>query len=128
MPTVIDLFAGAGGLSLGAYRAGFDVRVAIEKDENAMASHAANFPNTTHIQQDIMTLSGEDILRLSNIANGNLIGIIGGPPCQGFSSIGQGNVHDIRNRLFIKFFELVDELKPVFFLAENLMKSLFLMS
>lgn len=119
MPAVIDLFAGAGGLSLGACRAGFDVRAAIEKDENAMASHAANFPNTAHILQDIMTLSGADILRLSNIDNDDLIGIIGGPPCQGFSSIGQGNVNDIRNRLFVKFFELVEELQPVFFLAEN---------
>ena len=119
MPAVIDLFAGAGGLSLGACRAGFDVRAAVEKDKHAMASHAANFPNTTHIQQDIMTLSGADILRLSNIANNDLIGIIGGPPCQGFSSIGQGDVNDIRNRLFIKFFELVEELRPVFFLAEN---------
>jgi len=119
MPVVIDLFAGAGGLSLGACRAGFNVLAAVEKDEHAMASHATNFPNATHIQQDIMSLSGADILRLSNIANNDLIGIIGGPPCQGFSSIGQGDVNDIRNRLFIKFFEIVEELRPVFFLAEN---------
>ena len=119
MPAVIDLFAGAGGLSLGAYRAGFEVCVAVEKEEHAIASHIANFPKTTHIQQDIMTLSGADILRLANISNNDLVGIIGGPPCQGFSNIGQGNVNDIRNRLFIKFFELVEELRPVFFLAEN---------
>ena len=119
MPVVIDLFAGAGGLSLGACRAGFNVRAAVEKDEHAMASHATNVPYTAHIQQDIMSLSGADILRLSNIDNNDLIGIIGGPPCQGFSSIGQGDVNDIRNRLFIKFFEIVEELRPVFFLAEN---------
>ena len=50
MPTLIDLFAGAGGLSLGAARAGFDVRAAVEIDFHAMDSHRTNFPNTTHIQ------------------------------------------------------------------------------
>lgn len=119
MPTLIDLFAGAGGLSLGAARAGFNVRAAVEIDAHAMTSHRINFPNTIHIQEDIMTLNGADILAQANIQQQDLIGIIGGPPCQGFSSIGQGDVNDIRNRLFIKFFELVEELQPVFFLAEN---------
>lgn len=119
MPSLIDLFAGAGGLSLGAARAGFDVRAAVEIDFHAMDSHRTNFPNTTHIQEDIMSLNGTDILTQANIQQQDLIGIIGGPPCQGFSSIGHGNVKDIRNRLFVKFFELVEELQPVFFLAEN---------
>lgn len=119
MPIVIDLFSGAGGLSLGASRAGFNVAAAVEIDKNAIASHITNFPNTVHIQQDIMTLSGEDILNRAHIEQNDLIGVIGGPPCQGFSSIGQGNVDDIRNQLFIKFFDLVAELHPIFFLAEN---------
>ena len=119
MPIVIDLFAGAGGLSLGASRAGFTVGAAIENDKNAMASHILNFPNTVHIQQDIMELDGTTILQIANIQQNELVGIIGGPPCQGFSSIGQGNIDDKRNRLFIKFFEIVEELQPIFFLAEN---------
>lgn len=119
MPSVIDLFAGAGGLSLGASRAGFNVSAAVEIDSNAMRSHRTNFPNTIHIEQDIMSLNGNDILTLANIQVKDLIGIIGGPPCQGFSNIGQGDVNDIRNRLFVKFFELVKELQPIFFLAEN---------
>lgn len=119
MPIVVDLFAGAGGLSLGASRAGFNVAAAVEIDKNAIASHITNFPNTIHIQKDIMTLSGVDILNQAHINQDELIGVIGGPPCQGFSSIGQGDVDDIRNQLFIKFFDLVSELHPVFFLAEN---------
>ena len=119
MPTIIDLFAGAGGLSLGAARAGFKVAAAVELDSKAISSHITNFPHTIHIQKDIMTLSGNDLLKLSGIMRNELIGIIGGPPCQGFSTIGHGNVDDPRNQLFIKFFKLIEELQPAFFLAEN---------
>lgn len=119
MPAVIDLFAGAGGLSLGAARAGFDVIAAVELDSHAISSHITNFPHTTHIQKDIMTLSGAELLSLSGIRIDQLTGIIGGPPCQGFSSIGHGDVNDMRNLLFVKFFKLVGELQPAFFVAEN---------
>jgi DNA (cytosine-5)-methyltransferase 1 len=119
VPSVIDLFAGCGGLSLGASRSGFDVTAAVEFEPHAIASHIANFPKTRHIQRDVMTLSGEALLNLSRIKSNQLLGIIGGPPCQGFSSIGHGNVDDSRNTLFIKFFQLVEELQPVFFVAEN---------
>lgn len=119
MPTVVDLFAGAGGLSLGASRAGFNVGAAVEIDPHAMATHTLNFPNTVHIQDDITKLTGPDILARANLRPEDLIGIIGGPPCQGFSSIGHGNVDDIRNALFVKFFEIVADLQPAFFVAEN---------
>lgn len=119
MPTVIDLFAGAGGLSLGAARAGFDVAVAVELDSSAMNSHRENFPHTRHIQQDILALTGAQILQLSQLSSKDITGVIGGPPCQGFSNIGHGDVNDTRNQLFIKFFEIVNELQPVFFVAEN---------
>lgn len=119
MPNVIDLFAGAGGLSLGAARAGFNIVAAVEIETHAIESHMVNFPHTVHIQRDIMTLSGDELLQLVGIQCHELTGIIGGPPCQGFSSIGQGDVDDIRNRLFIKFFELIEELQPTFFVAEN---------
>lgn len=103
MPNIIDLFAGAGGLSLGAARAGFNVSAAVEIDTHAIESHRTNFPHTVHIQRDIMTLNGQELLRLAGIRQEELTGIIGGPPCQGFSNIGHGNVNDLRNRLFIKF-------------------------
>lgn len=119
MPNVIDLFAGAGGLSLGAARAGFNVSAAVEIDTHAIESHRINFPNTVHIQRDIMSLTGQEILQIAGVQECELAGIIGGPPCQGFSNIGHGNVADMRNRLFVKFFELIEELQPAFFLAEN---------
>ena len=119
MPNVIDLFAGAGGLSLGASRAGFKVISAVEIDKNAITSHAINFPKTIHIQKNILDLSGEELLQLSKTSANDVCGIIGGPPCQGFSSIGHGDVNDTRNTLFVKFFELIHEIQPTFFVAEN---------
>ena len=119
MPNVIDLFAGAGGLSLGAARAGFDVVSAVEIEPHAIATHAANFPMTRHIQKNMMELNGGELLAISEIPHGQLDGLIGGPPCQGFSNMGHRNVDDVRNGLFIKFFELVEETQPLFFAAEN---------
>ena len=119
MVKVIDLFAGAGGLSLGASRAGFDICAAVEWDKNAIHTHSINFPNVRHIQEDILELNAQTLLKVSNVKQNDLSGIIGGPPCQGFSSIGHGNADDPRNTLFIKFFYFVQELQPLFFIAEN---------
>lgn len=119
MPNVIDLYAGAGGLSLGASRAGFKVAVAIEIDKHAIETHQRNFPQTVHIAKDIRYISIEDIEKASGINRTNITGVIGGPPCQGFSSIGHGNVEDERNLLFMRFFEIVRDVHPLFFVAEN---------
>lgn len=119
MPIVIDLFSGMGGLSLGAARAGFRVCATVELDKHANLTHSLNFPKVTHIQADIMSLSGSDILNRANLKQNDIDGVIGGPPCQGFSSIGRGDVEDSRNQLFIQFFRLVSQLQPAFFLAEN---------
>lgn len=119
MRSVIDLFAGAGGLSLGAARAGFKVAAAIENDEFAIETHRKNFPSTNHSHNDIADLKGGDLLELAGLGKGNLDGIIGGPPCQGFSDIGERKADDDRNKLFYHFFRLVRETRPKFFLAEN---------
>lgn len=119
MPNVIDLYAGAGGLSLGASRAGFDVVAAVELDKHAIETHRINFPSTAHIEKDIRKVSVEDIEEVSGKNRRDIIGVIGGPPCQGFSAIGHGNVDDERNLLFTRFFELVQGIHPVFFAAEN---------
>lgn len=116
---VIDLFAGVGGLSLGAARAGFNVAAAVEIDKYAYAAHCLNFPNTKHIQTDITDLSEKDLLILSGLKKNEVHGIIGGPPCQGFSSIGRRIADDPRNTLFSKFFLLVRKIRPAFYLAEN---------
>lgn len=119
MPNVIDLFSGAGGLSLGASRAGFSVRGSVEIDEFASEVHRLNFAECKHINQDVATLSGKDLLSLSGITEGTLSGLIGGPPCQGFSTIGRREEGDSRNNLFGHFFRLVAETNPAFFVAEN---------
>ncbi len=119
MPKIIDLFAGAGGLSLGAARAGFEVAAAIELDKFAVETHAKNFPNTPHFQEDIFTLTGKKLLELAKLKKGELDGLIGGPPCQGFSTMGKRQVDDPRNNLFSHFFRLVKETRPAFFVAEN---------
>lgn len=115
----IDLFAGAGGLSLGAARAGFTVRSAVELDKHAMETHRRNFPSTIHLEKDVSKLTGAELLSLSSMVHGELDGLVGGPPCQGFSSIGNKDADDTRNGLFSDFFRLVAETQPAFFVAEN---------
>jgi DNA (cytosine-5)-methyltransferase 1 len=118
-PKVIDLYAGVGGLSLGAVRAGFDLALAVEWDKHAMKAHEINFPKYKHLNTDIAKLSGKKLLKEARLAEGELDGLIGGPPCQGFSVIGSRDHLDPRNDLFVKFFKLVKECKPSFFIAEN---------
>jgi DNA (cytosine-5)-methyltransferase 1 len=103
-PTVIDLFSGVGGLSLGAARAGFRVAASAELDPIASKSHADNFPSTAHIERDVAQLSGRDLLEAAGLKKGELSGLIGGPPCQGFSLIGRRHKTDPRNDLFGHFF------------------------
>src|SRR5579862_5553619 len=119
IPTVVDLYAGVGGLSLGAARAGFRVQAAFELDPRACETHTLNFPNSRHIRTDVGNLTGQKLLQDSGFKVGDLDGLIGGPPCQGFSEIGRHAAADPRNQLLIHFFRLVCEVKPAFFLAEN---------
>jgi DNA (cytosine-5)-methyltransferase 1 len=120
-PKIIDLFAGVGGLSLGAARAGFTVALAVELDKHAVAAHKKNFPKVKHLAEDIGKLNGEKLLFHAGVNTGKLDGLIGGPPCQGFSTIGHRCVADPRNNLFWKFFSLVAECRPKFFIAENVL-------
>ena len=116
---VVDLFSGVGGLSLGAARAGFTVRGAVDIDPKAIDAHKCNFPNTVHLQTNVSELTGQSLRSLLALNDGNLAGIIGGPPCQGFSSIGKRDKDDSRNKLFVEFLRIVGQALPVFFLAEN---------
>lgn len=120
-PKVVDLFAGVGGMSLGAARAGFDLALAVEWDEHASKAHKLNFPNTRHSSADIAKMTGEQLLEAAGLVAGELTGLVGGPPCQGFSMIGHRRAGDPRNNLFGKFFELVAITRPQFFVAENVL-------
>lgn len=118
-PGVIDLFCGVGGLSLGAARAGFVVQGAIDFDRQALWAHSENFPRSVHLLEDVRELTGDHIRSSSGIEGDATFGVIGGPPCQGFSTIGKRNQDDERNYLLVRFFELVREIRPSFFLMEN---------
>lgn len=116
---VVDLFSGAGGLSLGAARAGFVVRGAIDNDPEAISTHKRNFSATIHLSTSVSELTGQRLRKLLDLNNGDLTGIIGGSPCQGFSAIGRRDKDDARNKLFSEFFRIVAKARPKFFLAEN---------
>ena len=116
---IVDLFSGAGGLSLGSARAGFAVRGAVDNDPKANYTHKRNFPKTTHLNADIAGLTGVELKRTLFSNGESITGIVGGPPCQGFSVIGRRNRDDVRNMLFVHFFRLVSEIQPKFFLVEN---------
>ena len=116
---VVDLFSGVGGLSLGSARAGLPVHGAVDVDPEAMRTHARNFPDTFHLKTDVAELTGQSLRHQLGLNTENIAGIIGGPPCQGFSSIGRRDRRDIRNSSFIEFFRIVSEALPKFYLAEN---------
>jgi len=116
---VIDLFSGVGGLSLGAARAGFAVCGAVDIDPKANEAHKINFPNTLHLETDISELTGLALRQALHLNGKSIAGVIGGPPCQGFSLIGRRDKDDVRNRSFVDFFRIVSEALPKFFLVEN---------
>lgn len=113
---VIDLFCGAGGFSLGAHAAGFDVVAAYDRDPILTSSFEANFPSTRLHLRNLAWTSGE---RLQRDAGGSVDGIIGGPPCQGFSEMGLRSKDDPRRHLLNHFFRLVAAVDPKFFVMEN---------
>jgi len=128
-PVAIDLFAGAGGFSLGIEQAGFDVAVAVEQDPVHAAVYAFNFPHTKVLSTDVATLSGQEIKdavgewtsnnRQQSHWGSSIDLVFGGPPCQGFSMIGKGDPDDARNNLVFEFCRLVKELQPRYFVMEN---------
>lgn len=118
-PIGIDLFAGAGGLSLGFEQAGFDIAAAIEIDPIHCATHEYNFPKTKTICASVVDLSGNDIRIQSGIGNREIDVVFGGAPCQGFSMIGKRALDDNRNQLVFHYVRLVHELKPKYCVFEN---------
>lgn len=116
-PTVIDLFAGVGGLSLGFEMAGFEVVLANEFDKSIADAYIENRPGTKMIVQDITKLPIEETF---GPYAGRTTTVIGGPPCQGFSQKGQRkSINDPRNFLFRYYYEVVRRVKPKYFVIEN---------
>lgn len=118
-PIGIDLFAGAGGLSLGFEQAGFDVKAAVEIDPVHCAIHEYNFPRTAIIPKSVVGLSAAEIRIAAGIGNAPVDCVFGGPPCQGFSLIGHRVLDDPRNGLVLEFVRIVAELDAKTFVFEN---------
>lgn len=126
----IDLFAGCGGLSLGLYQAGMEGVFAVERDTMAFRTFASNFLSResrasfqwpTWLQQkawaidELLSTHKADLLAL----RGHVQVIAGGPPCQGFSTAGRRNEADPRNQLFRKYAHMVDAVRPLGLILEN---------
>ncbi|RYG58233.1 MAG: DNA cytosine methyltransferase [Alphaproteobacteria bacterium] len=113
---LVDLFCCNGGFSLGAHRAGFKVSAAYDLDPILTSAFKSNFTDTELKLGDISGLSGDLI---QEQVGSKVTGVFGGPPCQGFSSIGRRDPEDPRRKLLGHFFRLVSELQPNFFIMEN---------
>ena len=112
-----DLFSGAGGISLGFQNANFSKIFSIEVDPDASDTIKKNFPNSTHIENEIEKVSDQAIL---DVVGDRIVHVVcGGPPCNGFSVAGLRNPKDPRNLLFREFFRTVKLLQPWVIMMEN---------
>lgn len=118
-PIAIDLFAGAGGLSLGFEQAGFDIVAAAEIDPVHCAVHKFNFSTTAIISGSVVGMSAEEIRKRAGIGGRTVDCVFGGPPCQGFSMIGHRALEDPRNSLVLEFVRIVSDLQASTFMFEN---------
>lgn len=122
---VMDLFSGAGGFLLGFEKEGFDIILSTDFDEDCEKVHKINRPNIPFVRADIRTLSNE---KIDELLNGQTVDVlIGGPPCQGFSTIGnrvssdpeRRTKYDPRNDLFREYIRILNHLQPKVFVMEN---------
>jgi len=118
-PIGIDLFAGAGGMSLGFEQAGFDVVAAVEIDPVHCATHKYNFPHCAVLPRSVVGLTGAEIRIAAGLGSRRVDVVFGGAPCQGFSMIGQRALDDPRNALVRDFLRIVAELDASYFVFEN---------
>ena len=122
---VMDLFSGAGGFLLGFEKEGFDIILSTDFDEDCEKVHKINRPNIPFVRADIRTLSNK---KIDELLNGQIVDVlIGGPPCQGFSTIGnrvssdpeRRMKYDPRNDLFREYIRILNHLQPKVFVMEN---------
>jgi DNA (cytosine-5)-methyltransferase 1 len=126
--TCIDLFCGCGGFSLGVERAGFTVLAAIDFNQEAIAVFRRNFPDVPQVlQRDLTKFPPRELAKL--IITNEVDVIVGGPPCQGFSTVRQRDganngprmVEDIRRHLYLEFLRYVGFFRPKVFVMENVL-------
>lgn len=115
----VDLFAGAGGLSLGFKRAGIEILVANDFNKSACKTYKHNFPETPCLEENIREIDAEDLMEKGDFSKEDVDLIIGGPPCKGFSMGGKRDPNDPRNSLFREYLKIVDDLDPSVIVMEN---------
>lgn len=114
---IIDLFCGIGGLSLGFEQAGFEVVSAIDMWDDAIKTF--NHNRKEKVAKTISVEEYNDVELPAIAASNRITGIIGGPPCQGFSTVGRRDIDDARNKLYLEFYKAVKIAHPDFFVIEN---------
>ena len=115
----VSLFSGAMGMDLGLEMSGFEPVVCVENDPEAINTIRLNRPNLP-ILGDIRAISGQEIRRAGNLGTAEIALVAGGPPCQAFSVFGnRDGIHDQRGQLIFEFLRIIDELRPLTFIMEN---------
>ena len=117
---VIDLFSGVGGLSHGFYyNNNFKVIAANELLHHMAVAYSLNHPDVLIYEKDISNFNSNDVYKDTNLQSGDIDIVIGGPPCQAYSTVGKRLLEDPRGKLFQQYYRLLKEFKPKFFLFEN---------
>ena len=118
-PIALSFFSGAMGLDLGLEKAEFDIRLACENDKYCRQTIELNKPQTA-LLGDINNYTANEILESAGVQNEDVDLIVGGPPCQAFSTAGKRNgLNDERGNIFLKFLDIALEIKPKYIVIEN---------
>ncbi|MEY4905864.1 MAG: cytosine-specific methyltransferase [Bacteroidota bacterium] len=116
---IVSIFSGAMGLDLGLEKAGLNTAVCVEWDKLACQTIRTN-TNIPVIEGDINNISVENILKTANITKDNVFAVVGGPPCQAFSTAGKRlSLQDFRGNAIIRYMEIIKEISPEYFILEN---------
>lgn len=115
----ISLFSGAMGLDLGIEKAGIDIKLCVELNKQA-ASTIRNNTNIPVIDRDITTIPSSEMLEVADLKEGEVDLVVGGPPCQAFSTAGaRRGLNDFRGNVIIQYLRVVSEIQPKYFILEN---------
>ena len=116
---VVSLFSGAMGLDLGLERAGLNISVSVEMNKLACQTIREN-TSIPVIENDITKVSTEEILQTANLSKKDIFMVVGGPPCQAFSTAGKRlSLQDFRGNVIVNYLRVVEEINPPYFILEN---------